>query len=235
LSALKVRALLIASLLISAGMSGPPVPQGNQEGRYKPVPGDVLRAGGFPSIGKWMISPRLTYSDWLGAMHEGKRLREPVNVIIVDPFARSEEDAVNRLLGACGRAGFTPRFGHSGGYFGWLGDQLRPQIPSGERHALSDEPFEFHNNHGRFFGPCFWAGRYYFVGAFSREKFVPATRAEHRFVSFNQARDRFAQRMMEKGGFELSNRMNLENALPENLDVCTGDHDGIAVVLTAVR
>jgi hypothetical protein len=197
------------------------------------APADVARPNGYPSIGKWMISPEMTYASWLGATYEGKKLREPINVVIIDAFAKSPEDAMDRFLVACSKAGFHSRPGHSGGYFGWLGDRLYSQIPSKKHHAIADEPFEFHNNHGRFFGPCFWAGRYYFIGALSREKMEPATKAEHVYVSFNQARDRFACRLTEKGGFKITAFLGLDNALLDDPGVGTGDHDGVAVVLTA--
>jgi hypothetical protein len=235
LSGTKPRALLLAALMIPVGITWQIAVKKSPQGQFEPNPGDVISPKGLPSIGKWMISPRLSYSDWLGTVYNGKRLREPINVIIVDPFAESEDDASRRLLEACARAGFPSRPGHSGGYFGWLNDRLCPQIPAREHHAVSDEPFELHNNHGRFFGPCLWAGRHYFVGAFSREKLVPATKAEHQYVSFNQARDRFARGLAKQGVFEMTGFVNLDNALMNDPALSTGDHDGIGVVLTAIR
>jgi hypothetical protein len=182
-----------------------------------------------------MISPRLVYSDWLGAIFAGKHLREPINAIIVDPLARSEEEARTRFLEACAEAGFISRTGHSSGYYGWLCGLLSPQVPSEKDHALSDEPFELHNNHGRFFGPCFWQGRYYFIGSLSRERLVLADKLGHEYVSFNQARDRFAFVLTEKSGFKVAAFLNLENALLDDPAVGTGDHDGVAVVVTAIR
>jgi hypothetical protein len=228
-------AFALAVLLPSGGISVWPAGQDEPKQQFRPASSDVVHAKGFPTFGKWMISPHLTYSDWLGATLDGKRLREPLNVIIVDPFAGSEEEAVIRFLEACARAGFTIRPEHSSGYYGWLCGRLYPQIPAEKHHALSDEPFEFHNNHGRFFGPCFSEGRYYFIGALSREKLVPATKAEHEYVSFNQARDKFAFVLTEKGGFKVTTFLNLENVLLDDPAVCTGDHDGFAVVLTAIR
>jgi hypothetical protein len=227
--------LALVFLLTLGGAAGQTVRTGEEPEQFKPRPADIARPNGFPSIGKWMISPEMTYASWLGAIHEGKKLREPINVVIIDPFAKSPEDAMGRFLAACAKAGFSSRPGHSGGYFGWLGDRLYSQIPSKKHHAIADEPFEFHNNHGRFFGPCFWAGRYYFIGALSREKMDPATKAEHLYVSFNQARDRFARRLMEKGGFKITTFLGLENALLDDPGVCTGDHDGVAIVLTATK
>jgi hypothetical protein len=227
--------LALVFLLMRGIAAGQAAQKGKESEQFKPAPADVAYPDGFPCIGKWMISPEMTYADWLGVIHDGKRLREPINVVIIDPFAKSPEDAVKRFLAACAKAGFTSRPGHSGGYFGWLGDRLYSQIPSEKHHAMADEPFEFHNNHGRFFGPCLWAGRYYFIGTLSREKMEPVTKAEHLYVSFNQARDRFARGLMEKGGFKITAFLGLENALLDDPDDGTGDHDGVAVVLTAAR
>ena len=200
-----------------------------------PAPAEVAQVKGHPPIGKWMISPNMTYADWMGVSHKGKKMREPINVIVIDPLAKSPEDALARFLAACGQAGFTNRPGHSGGYSGWLGGRLYPQIPSERRHAISDEPFELHNNHGRFFGPHFWDGKYFIVGAMSREKVGAEPKPEHRYVSFNQARDRFAQALEDKGGFSITAFIVLENAILGDPRLGTGDHDGVAVVLTAMK
>jgi hypothetical protein len=234
-SGIMLLVLPLAVVLMSVGIFGREDGQVVRKEQFKPAPVDVARIKEFPSIGKWMISPRLGYADWLGARFEGKRLREPMNVILIDPFAGSPEEARSRFLEACAKAGFSIRAGHSGGYFGWLGDRLFPQIPAEKHHAISDEPFELHNNHGRFFGPCLWAGRYFFIGALSREKLVPATKAEHMFISFNQARDKFARVLTEKSSYKITAFLNLENTLLDDPGVGTGDHDGIVVVLTSIR
>jgi hypothetical protein len=231
-------ALAISTALLAFAAAGGPraVGQGQDApAQFRPAPHEVARVEGYPVIGKWMIAPDLSYADWLGARYEKKRLREPINVIIVDGQAASPDEASRRFLEACAKAGYLSRPGHSGGYFGWLGGRLFPQIPPGKHHALSDEPFELHNNHGRFFGPCLWNGRFYWVGALSREKMNPATRAEHEFVSFNVARDRFARALVEKGGFRVTAFQKLDNAIWNDPKVGTGDHDGVAIVLTAAR
>lgn len=232
---IKALALPMAFLALYGRMPGQKAGQVAPRVQFKPAERDVIHTKGFPPIGKWMISPHLGYADWLGEIFSGKRLREPINVILVDPYPGSVEEAIKRFLEASAKAGFVIRPGHSGGYFGWLCDRLYPQIPAEGHHAISDEPFELHNNHGRFFGPCLWAGRYFFIGALSREKFIPATKAEHLYISFNQARDKFARVLTEKSTFKITAFLNLENALLDDPSIGTGDHDGIAVVLTAVR
>jgi hypothetical protein len=85
--------------------------------------------------------------------------------------------------------------GHSTGYQAYLGNQVHPQIPWGWDDALSDEPFEFSNNHGRLFGPYEASGGYVLVGAFSREEVDPFQWPGHQYASFNKARDDFAKRI----------------------------------------
>jgi len=223
-------------LLLAIGSpAGQTARLGTEPSQLKSAPSDVARIPGYPPIGKWMISKDMIYSDWMGTSYKGKRLREPINVIVVDPLATSPDDAVARFLAACKRAGFASRPGHSGGHSGWLGDRLYPQIPSEAHHAISDEPFEFHNNHGRFFGPHFLNGRYFFTGALSREKVVVEPKPEHLYVSFNEARDRFAHFLEEKGGYKITAFELLDNAILDDPLLGTGDHDGVAVVLTATR
>jgi len=221
--------------LALGSLAGHTAKSGTGPGQFIPATSDVAQVKGHPPIGKWMISPNMTYADWMGASHKGKKMREPINVVVVDPGAKSPEDALARFLAACGHAGFTNRPGHSGGYSGWLGDRLYPQIPSERHHAISDEPFEFHNNHGRFFGPHFWDGRYFFIGALSREKVGAEPKPEHLYVSFNQARDRFAQALEDKGEFRITAFIVLENAILGDPRLGTGDHDGVAAVLTAAK
>ncbi len=36
--------------------------------QFKPSPADVVRITGYPPIGKWMISPEMSYADWLGTI-----------------------------------------------------------------------------------------------------------------------------------------------------------------------
>jgi hypothetical protein len=190
---------------------------------------------GLPSIGMWMLSPQGPPADWLGLPCGGKRLLEPINVIIVDLFAISAEDATHRLLDACAKAEFPRRQGHSSGYQAIIGSRLFEQFPVGGKDSFSDALFVFANDHGRIFGPLEWNGAYIFVGAFSRERFDVSSKVKHRFESFDRARDAFAQRMSESSIYKLSSFVQLGNALLGDPALSTGDHDGIAVVLTSER
>ncbi len=194
---------------------------------------EAVTPRGFPSVGKWMLDTDLTPAHWLGEKYYGKNLREPINIIIIDGFATSPRNAVERLVADCKKAGYEKRRGHTGGYQAFLGGLRYEQLPGEKDLAFSDDPFEMNNNHGRFFGPLFWNGKYYFIGAFSREQVEPLSRIKHQYLSFNQARDNFADRMDKKTFFRISGFVDLQNTIIDNADITTGDHDGIAVVLSA--
>jgi hypothetical protein len=222
-----------AVALLSSGWQRALLPQTPDAASFRPRAGETAHPEGLPEIGKWMVEPNLTYAHWLGESYEGKKLREPINVIITDAFAADAEQAVKRFLAFCGRAGFISRAGHSSGYFGWIGGRLYPQVPSQRHHCLADEPFEINNNHGRFFGPARWEGGYLFLGALSREKIAPFSKLKHGYVSFDRARDAFAAALVEKSGFSVRDDLLLKNAILGDPETGTGDHDGVAVWLAA--
>jgi hypothetical protein len=231
-SAVPAGAMALAAVLLlwSAAAQAPNAPGPTI---FKPASGETARPAGLPEIGLWMLAPDFTYAHWLGARFEGKKLREPINVVITDAYARDAGEAVTRLLGFSARAGFRSRGGHSSGYFGWISGRLYPQLPSQRNHCLADEPFEINNNHGRLFGPARWKSGFLFLGAFSREKISPLRRAKHGYVSFARARDAFARGLIEKAGFTFRENIHLGNALLGDPGLSTGDHDGFAVWLAA--
>ncbi|HQT95922.1 MAG TPA: hypothetical protein PK435_14925 [Thermoanaerobaculaceae bacterium] len=204
-------------------------------GVYQPQPADVVTVGAWPAIGKWMIDRHFRPAEWLGARVNGKALREPINVVLVDSVAALADEARARLLEACRAAGYQPREGHSGGYQGYLGGVLFHQLPATAGHAFSNEPFELHNNHGRIFGPFRIKDGWLFIGALSRERFNPLTRTEHVYVSFGQAREDFARELDTRTGYKMAGFVELANSLTDDPALTTGDHDGMAVVLRARR
>jgi hypothetical protein len=189
----------------------------------------------LPVLGKWMLTANGVPARWMGQTYEGKHLREPINVIIVDQGAASASQARRDLLAGAAAAGYPVRMGHSTGYQAYLLDQVHPQIPRGWDDALSDEPFEFSNNHGRLFGPYETSGGYVFVGAFSREEVDLLRWPGHQYASFNKARDDFAKRMGEGQQYRLLGSVSVDNAILDDSMVSTGDHDGKAVLLKVVR
>jgi hypothetical protein len=190
---------------------------------------------GLPAIGLWMLARDGSVADWLGAPCQGKKLLEPINVIIVDRFAASMEDAVSRLKAASEKTEFDLREGHSSGYSALIGGQAFPQFPAGTEETFSDAPFTLNNNHGRIFGPIEWEGSYVFTGAFSRENVDIVTKVKHQFASFDRARDAFSQKFSAKTEYRLSSFVYLGNDFPDDPSITTGDHDGMAVLLAATK
>jgi hypothetical protein len=196
---------------------------------------EIARPPNLPAIGKWMIDRDGTVAHWLGEIYQGKRLHEPINVILVVAGAQSAGDALELLLTACAAAGYPARFGHSTGYRGYIGGTLYDQMPRGRDDAFSDHLFERTNNHGRIFGPRQFGGSHVFIGAFSREEVDLLRWPGHRFASFNQARDDFARNLNRSTRFKAAGFVVLDNAITGNPQVTTADHDGRAVLLEVTR
>ena len=180
-----------------------------------------------------MVDPDRVPAHWIGEIIHGKTLREPINIVLLDPLGGSVEESKTRLIEGCSQAGYPSRRGHSSGYSGCIDGQLYGQLPEGEDDAFSDAPFVLDNNHGRIFGPSDQNSHYLYLGAFSREKVVPLAKVRHQYVSFNRARDDLAGRLVQSGTHEITGYVSLDNVLIDG-PITTGDHDGIAVVLTAV-
>jgi hypothetical protein len=198
-------------------------------------PGDIAHPEGLPEIGKWMVGPDGGIASWLGWKYQGKQLREPINVIIFDPFAKSGTEAYARLEAAAAAQEFEMRVGHSTGYDAIIGGQSFEQLPGGRGQAISDGPFELPNNHGRIFGPLPWKGGWLFTAAFSRENIDLVTKVKHHFASFNRARDAFSWALDKGGRYRVRGFVPLSNAIVGYDAVCTGDHDGIATYLVATE
>lgn len=194
---------------------------------------DIATPNHLPQIGKWMIGTDGGPAHWLGEVYQGKALREPINVIIVDRGASSADDAKARLMTAATAAGYPAREGHSSGYQGWIGGSFFPQLPEQHNHAFSDEPFFLNNNHGRIFGAYAFDRAFVFIAAFSREHVDPVARPGHRYASFNKARDDFMSRMDQPTAFKGVGYVNLGNMVVDDPKISTGDHDGMAAMLVA--
>jgi hypothetical protein len=187
----------------------------------------------LPAIGKWMLSADGTPAHWMGQIYDGKGLREPINVIIIDEVSSSASEANASIVTAAAAAGYAIRLGHSTGYKAYLGGQVYAQTPRGWDDAFSDEPFELSNNHGRFFGPHRAPDSYVTIGAFSREVVDLFRWPGHRYASFNQARDDLAARLDQRSRFKLIGFINLDNSIVGDPEISTGDHDGKAALLKA--
>jgi hypothetical protein len=198
---------------------------------------DSVTLPGFPTIGKWMVDDNGEIAHWLGYIYDGKKMAEPINVIIRVNRQTSAE-AEQALMQATGDAGFKIRRGHSSGYTTILGSERVAQFPDTKGYAFSDMPYLLPNDHGRIFGPVAYEGTYYFVAALSREgtdvigKVLNSKNLLHVYDSFQEARSRFVNRLCDTGQAVNSGTINMENALPvSDPDRTTGDHDGNAIVL----
>jgi hypothetical protein len=200
-----------------------------------PGPSDITSPPQLPPMGKWMYQKNGQKAHWLGVKWEGKYLVEPINIILVDSVSPTADDAVKRLLDNLKRAGFAEKKHHSCGYIGYIGGRAFHQFPKEKYRAFSDRVAELDNNHGRVFGPYCRKGAYIFTGAFSRELFVPTAKIEHRYGSFDRARDELSQGLNKRSSCKIVGFVNLENAIVNNTDTTTGDHDGCAVVLSVTR
>jgi hypothetical protein len=227
-------ALALAGMFLGAGASAEQATPGQAPvyPRFNSVT-DVVTPPGLPAIGKWMIDRDGTIAHWLGEVYQGKRLREPINVILVDRAAKNAEDAKRRLIAAATAAGYPIRFGHSTGYRGYIGGRTYGQLPAGHADAFSNRIFELSNNHGRLFGPHPVGRVYVTIGAFSREQVRLLRIPEHGYASFNRARDDFAERLDHWTQFKWRGFVPLANAAVDDAHVSTGDHDGQAVLLRA--
>ncbi len=193
---------------------------------------EVASPPGLPTIGKWMLDGKLEVASWLGKKVRGKQVREPINVIVLDPFAASPEQATRRLVDGLRAAGYKIVAGHSSGYRAIIGGSLVPQLPSGKTEAFADAPPDRASDHGRMFGPFPLEHGFLFSGAFSLEV-VSHHIAGHLYGSFNHARDDLATRLDEGAAYHVTGYVSLDNAIVGDPEYTAGDHDGVAVVLTA--
>jgi len=198
---------------------------------YRPSSSDLARPDELPVIGKWMIAPSNKPANWLGIKFEGKEMREPINIVIVDSISRTPGQAIARIFRYCAKAGYRDRRGHSSGYSGYIGGSLYAQIPRKRGHAFSNRPYEMGNDHGRIFGPYKSGSMFYFTGAFSREVLGRMGRGiTHKYGSFRFARNEFADQVTRKTELQISSYVFLDNKISSGA-LTTGDHDGYAIVL----
>lgn len=193
--------------------------------------GEIAAPRDLPAIGKWMFDRNGSIAHWLGQMVDGKKLHEPINVVLIDASSSSPDQARAKLTVAAKAAGYPVRMGHSTGYRGFIAGDLYSQLPRGWDDAFSNRIFEETNNHGRIFGPYASDSGYVFIGAFSRESVNFLHDPPHRYASFNRARDDFAQALVARTRFQHAGVAPLDNAISDDPEVTTGDHDGYAVVL----
>ena len=223
---LAVMGLLLASLLLTYGVLwlATPVSQTLPTVEQTHLPEGL-------QIGRWLLTGREVPANWLGQKFQGKMMREPINVILVDEVAATPDAAVQYLLESCEAIGYLSRPGHSSDYRGQIGNVIYSQLPRQQNHAFSNAMYILPNNHGRIFGPHFFAGYYYFSGALSREAINLFAEVRHVYASFEMAKQDFAARMQASGRYLVAGAVAMENAFAQSESMTTGDHDGTAVLL----
>ena len=223
---LAVMGLLLASLLLTYGVLwlATPVSQTLPTVEQTHLPEGL-------QIGRWLLTGREVPANWLGQKFQGKMMREPINVILVDEVAATPDAAVQYLLESCEAIGYLRRPGHSSDYRGQIGNVIYSQLPRQQNHAFSNAMYILPNNHGRIFGPHFFAGYYYFSGALSREAINLFAEVRHVYASFEMAKQDFAARMQASGRYFVVGAIAMENVFLPSESMTTGDHDGTAVLL----
>jgi len=195
---------------------------------------ETMQQTNLPAIGKWLLHKDGLPSHWFWEKYKNRTLYEPINVIIIDEFSTSEDDAVKKLMRECKNAGYEEESGHSSGYLGSIDNILYKQIPNDKRMAFSNKEFFVTNNHGRIMGPAYYGGKYIFIGAFSTESFKVFDKAHHRYVSFVRARDDFCKRMNDTSIYRIVGSNALDNIVDDE-QFTTADHDGMAIILSATE
>ena len=223
---LAVMGLLLASLLLTYGVLwlATPVSQTLPTVEQTHLPEGL-------QIGRWLLTGREVPANWLGQKFQGKMMREPINVILVDEVAATPDAAVQYLLESCEAIGYLSRPGHSSDYRGQIGNVIYSQLPRQQNHAFSNAMYILPNNHGRIFGPHFFAGYYYFSGALSREAINLFAEVRHVYASFEMAKQDFAARMQASGRYFVVGAIAMENVFLPSESMTTGDHDGTAILL----
>jgi len=187
----------------------------------------------FPSFSEWMYYKN-NYADWLGQKYFNRYLREPINIVIIDEFSNTTELAIEKLLKECKSVGYADEYGHTSGYQAMIGNQEYSQIPNNKHMAFSNKDFFMTNNHGRIIGPALYNNKYYFVAGFSTEKPTIIKGFKHLFISFNKARNDFAQKLNTSEVYKIVGYINLNNTI-DSKTTTTADHDGKAIVFQAMK
>lgn len=182
-------------------------------------------------VGPWLLTGQEVPANWLGQKLQGKTMREPINIILVDEVASTPAAAIRYLLDSCEQIGYRSRRGHSSDYRGQFANQIYTQLPRELNHAFSNALYVLPNNHGRIFGPHPHRGKFYFAGAFSREGIDLFAEVRHVYVSFEMAKQDFAARLQASGRYVVTGAADLQNVLPAHAAMTTGDHDGTAILL----
>jgi hypothetical protein len=197
-----------------------------------PNPDDVVDTP-YGAIGKWLLQSNGKVANFGGQQFLGKKLVEPINIIILDPTSTSAAQSTQKLNADLSQSGFPVQLAHTTGFKAIIGGQTLSQHPSGVLEGYSDNFFLLPDDHVRTFGPVANADGvgYVWTASASREQaglfgLLPT----HVYVSFDQARDELASRLILGGDATLVGIIAMSNAYDEDGRI-TGDHDGYAIVI----
>lgn len=186
----------------------------------------------LPELEPWVLRSDGMRADWLGMELNGKKLLEPINLILIDPCSRTREESILFLERNLDYAGFGKKFGHSSGYYSRMNGEIFSQLPTGYRYAYADDFSWKTNHHGRFFGPIRFGGAYIYSASFSQESFQLFARVHHIYQSYGSGVGELRERLLGTGFFlEGEPVVDLDPGQEQPGEWSSGDHDGKMILL----
>lgn len=190
-------------------------------------PGDVFK--GLEQVGDpgvWVLRDR-TRADVDGLKVEGRALREPINVVLIDLFAKTPQDALLRATAALDAAGLKPSDRYPHGYQAYLNGTFQPQVPAGQ--AFAKGVGSAREERLRLFGPWKTGDGYVFLAGIAAQNVTGQGRT---FSDFMVTREATADALNNRTPFRKKGYVDLLSKVDTARET-TADHDGCAVVLVA--
>ena len=190
-------------------------------------PGDVFR--GMEQVGDpglWVLRGR-TRADVDGLKVEGRSLREPVNVVLIDLFAKTPQDALLRATAALDAVGLKPSDRYTHGYQAYLSGTFQPEVPAGQVFARGIGSAR--EERLRLFGPWKSGDGYVFLAGIAAQNVTGQGRT---FSDFMVTREATADALSSRTAFKKKGYVDLLSKVDTARET-TADHDGCAVVLVA--
>jgi len=196
-------------------------------------------------VDAWMLqSDGVTVANCIGqtfSQYGNKIMQEMINMVWVDPYATSSDNANARFREAL--AGANPAIGqsamHTGGYTTYIqGTEFQENCTSPNTAFADKSWYNTNIHHARAWGAVYYNGAWYITVATSTESYIWYD-FTHVWTSFNTSRDVFKNALLSStvnpGAVQLSN-LNLGNLIPaSNTTLSTGDFDGITVQIQAPK
>lgn len=190
-------------------------------------PGDVFR--GMEQVGDpglWVLRGR-TRADVDGLRVQGRALREPVNVVLIDLFAKTPQDALLRATAALDAVGLKPSDRYTHGYQAYLNGTFQPEVPAGQ--AFARGVGSAREERLRLFGPWKSGDGYVFLAGIAAQN---VTRQGRTFSDFMVTREATADALNSRTVFKKKGYVDLLSKVDTPRET-TADHDGCAVILVA--